>query len=210
MSSINKIVAILAVKYGFDIKEATEHVNSVIQSYKSLTAEEKAGFKEAEKEFKKQAKAQEMADKKAEREAKKAEREAKKAEKESKPKKPRTEKQEAAFQKMIAANKAKKEAKLAANLLETENVVVEPTITPPLTSNDVSEMLADLVDPTPETKKKREKKTKTVEGPVQETLPPLVIPEDTDTTDEKPVTKVKKVKKVKKTEEPVVETSNEN
>ena len=103
MSSISKIVNILSAKYGFDIKEATEHVKAEIQAYKSLTKEEKDAIKEAEKQAKAAAKA-------AVKEAKKAE----------KPKKERTPAQEAALQKMIAANKAKREAK-AVQVQKPEN-----------------------------------------------------------------------------------------
>jgi hypothetical protein len=52
MSSITKIVNILSTKYGFDIKEATQHVKAEIQAYKNLTKEEKAAIKEAEKQAK--------------------------------------------------------------------------------------------------------------------------------------------------------------
>ena len=105
MSSISKIVNILSAKYGFDIKEATEHVKAEIQAYKSLTKEEKDAIKEAEKKAKAAAKA---AVKEAVKAITKQEREAKKADK---PKAPRTPAQEAALQKMIAANKAKSQAK---------------------------------------------------------------------------------------------------
>jgi hypothetical protein len=56
MSSITKIVNILSTKYGFDIKEATEHVKAEIQAVKNLTKEEKAAIKEAQKLAEKQAK----------------------------------------------------------------------------------------------------------------------------------------------------------
>ena len=56
MSSISKIVNILSAKYGFDIKEATEHVKAEIQAYKNLTKEDKAAIKEAEKQAKADAK----------------------------------------------------------------------------------------------------------------------------------------------------------
>jgi len=52
MSSITKIVNILSTKYGFDIKEATEHVKAEIQAYKNLTKEDKAAIKEAHKQAK--------------------------------------------------------------------------------------------------------------------------------------------------------------
>jgi hypothetical protein len=68
-----------------------------------MTKEEKDAIKEAEKQAKAAAKA-------AEKKAKAAEKQAKKAEK---PKKERTPAQEAALQKMIAANKAKREANVA-------------------------------------------------------------------------------------------------
>lgn len=80
MSSISKIVNILSAKYGFDIKEATEHVKAEIQAYKNMTKEEKDAIKEAEKKAKADAKA-------AAKQAKAAEKQAKKAEK---PKKERT------------------------------------------------------------------------------------------------------------------------
>jgi hypothetical protein len=98
MSSITKIVNILSAKYGFDIKEATEHVKAEIQSYKNMTKEEKAALKEVEKlakvaakEAEKQAK---VAAKEAVKQAKLAAKEAKKAEKDSKPKKQHTPAQE--------------------------------------------------------------------------------------------------------------------
>ncbi len=56
MSSITKIVNILSAKYGFDVKEATEHVKAEIQAYKNLTKEEKDAIKEAEKQAKAAAK----------------------------------------------------------------------------------------------------------------------------------------------------------
>jgi chemotaxis protein histidine kinase CheA len=84
MSSISKIVNILSAKYGFDIKEATEHVKAEIQTYKNLTKEEKDAIKEAEKKAKADAK---QAEKKAKADAKQAEKQAKKAEK---PKAPRS------------------------------------------------------------------------------------------------------------------------
>ena len=114
MSSISKIVNILSAKYGFDIKEATEHVKAEIQAYKSLTKEEKDAIKEAEKKAKADAKA---TAKQAKAAAKAATKEAKKAEN---PKKERTPAQEAALQKMIAANKAKREAK-AVQVQKPEN-----------------------------------------------------------------------------------------
>ena len=125
MSSINNIVNILSAKYGFDAKEAAEYVKAEIQAYKNMTKEEKDAIKEAQKLAEKQAKA---AAKAAVKEAVKAitkqEREAKKAEKASKPKAPRTPAQEAAFQKMIAANKAKRAAKLALPPPENSNYFV--------------------------------------------------------------------------------------
>ena len=56
MSSISKIVNILSAKYGFDNKEATEHVKAEIQAYKNMTKEEKDAIKEAEKQAKADAK----------------------------------------------------------------------------------------------------------------------------------------------------------
>jgi len=41
MSSISKIVNILSAKYGFDIKEATEHVKAELQAIKNMTKEER-------------------------------------------------------------------------------------------------------------------------------------------------------------------------
>jgi NADH dehydrogenase/NADH:ubiquinone oxidoreductase subunit G len=114
MSSISKIVNILSTKYGFDIKEATEHVKAEIQAYKNMTKEEKAAIKEAEKKAKAAAKA---AVKEAVKAITKQEREAKKADK---PKAPRTPAQEAALQKMIAANKAKSEAKSEAKAVQVQ------------------------------------------------------------------------------------------
>jgi len=75
MSSITKIVNILSTKYGFDIKEATQHVKAEIQTYKNLTKEEKAAIKEAEKQAKAGAK---LAQKLAEKQAKAAIKEAQK------------------------------------------------------------------------------------------------------------------------------------
>jgi flagellar biosynthesis GTPase FlhF len=75
MSSITKIVNILSAKYGFGIKEATQHVKAEIQAYKNLTKEEKDAIKQAQKLAKKQAKA---AAKEAEKQAKAAAKEAKK------------------------------------------------------------------------------------------------------------------------------------
>ena len=199
MSSISKIVNILSAKFGFDAKEATEHVKAEIQAYKNMTKEEKDAIKEAEKQAKADAKA---AAKQAKEEAKalaKQEREAKKAEKASKPKAPRTEKQEAAFQKMIAANKAKREAKLAAQELG-ENVVVsvDPPVTPVNDEAYQAEMNAKLEQH--EKKVKKEKKTKKTAEPVEVStlLPPLLMPEE-----EAPVEEKKKVKKEKKTKKPV-------
>jgi DNA-binding helix-hairpin-helix protein with protein kinase domain len=88
MSSITKIVNILSTKYGFDIKEATQHVNAEIQAYKNLTKEEKAAIKEAEKQAKagaklaiKEAKA---AIKEAQKQAKEAQKQVKEAQKQAK------------------------------------------------------------------------------------------------------------------------------
>ncbi len=206
MSSISKIVNILSAKYGFDIKEATEHVKAEIQSYKNMTKEEKDAIKEAEKQAKADAK---EAAKQAKEEAKalaKQEREAKKAEKASKPKAPRTEKQEAAFQKMIAANKAKREAKLAAKELG-ENVVVSAE-SPVNDEAYQAEMNAKFEQhEAAEKKVKKEKKTKktaeTVE--VSTLLPPLLMPEDS----EAPVEEKKKVKKEKKVKKPVEESADD-
>jgi uncharacterized damage-inducible protein DinB len=117
MSSISKIVNILSAKYGFDIKEATEHVKAEIQAYKNLTKEEKDAIKEAEKKAKADAKEAAKQAKAAVKQAKAAVKQAKKAEK---PKKERTPAQEAALQKMIAANKAKREAK-AVQVQKPEN-----------------------------------------------------------------------------------------
>ena len=69
MASITKIVNILSAKYGFDIKEASEHVKSILQEQKNLTKEEKDSIKEAEKPAKKQAKENAKAAKEAEKEA---------------------------------------------------------------------------------------------------------------------------------------------
>jgi hypothetical protein len=197
MSSISKIVNILSAKYGFDIKEATEHVKAEIQAYKNMTKEEKDAIKEAEKQAKVAAK---EAAKQAKEEAKlaaKQEREAKKAEKASKPKAPRTEKQEAAFQKMIAANKAKREAKLAAQELG-ENVVVSTE--PPVNTDEAyqAEMNAKLEQHEAwEKKAKKEKKSKkTAETVEVSTLLPPLIQEELAPVEEKK--KVKKEKKVKK------------
>jgi flagellar biosynthesis GTPase FlhF len=77
MSSITKIVNILSAKYGFDIKEATQHVKAEIQAYKNMTKEEKDAIKEAQKLAEKQAKA---AAKEAEKQAKAAAKEAQKPE----------------------------------------------------------------------------------------------------------------------------------
>ena len=88
MSSVSKIVKILSTKYGFDIKEATEHVKAEIQAYKNLTKEEKDAIKAAEKQAKEDAKAAaKAAVKEAKAAAKAAVKEAKKAEK---PKAPRS------------------------------------------------------------------------------------------------------------------------
>ena len=199
MSSISKIVNILSAKYGFDIKEATEHVKAEIQAYKNMTKEEKDAIKEAEKQAKVAAK---EAAKQAKEEAKalaKQEREAKKAEKASKPKAPRTEKQEAAFQKMIAANKAKREAKLAALELG-ENVVVsaEPPVNDEAYQADMNAKFEQ--HKADEKKVKKEKKSKktaeTVE--VSTLLPPLLMPEE----EVAPVEEKKKVKKEKKSKKP--------
>jgi flagellar biosynthesis GTPase FlhF len=82
MSSITKIVNILSTKYGFDIKEATQHVKAEIQAYKNLTKEEKAAIKEAEKQAKAGAKLAIKEAKAAIKEAKKlAEKQAKQAQK---------------------------------------------------------------------------------------------------------------------------------
>lgn len=87
MSSITKIVNILSAKYGFDIKEATEHVKAEIQAVKNLTKEEKAAIKEAQKQAKAAAKEAEKQTKAA---AKEAQKQAKAAAKEAlKPKAPR-------------------------------------------------------------------------------------------------------------------------
>ena len=73
MSSITKIVNILSAKYGFNMKEATEHVKTEIQTYKNLTKEEKDAIKEAEKQAKAAAKeAQKLAEKQAKAAAKQA------------------------------------------------------------------------------------------------------------------------------------------
>jgi len=209
MSSISKIVNILSAKYGFDIKEATEHVKAEIQAYKNLTKEEKDAIKEAEKQAKADAKA---AAKQAKEEAKlaaKQEREAKKAEKANKPKKERTEKQEAAFQKMIAANKAKREAKLAAKELG-ENVVVsaESPVTPVNDEAYQAEMNAKLEKYEAEEKKvKKEKKSKKTAESVEVStlLPPLLMPEE----EVAPVEEKKKVKKEKKVKKPVEESADD-
>uniref|UniRef100_A0A6C0H9L7 Uncharacterized protein n=1 Tax=viral metagenome TaxID=1070528 RepID=A0A6C0H9L7_9ZZZZ len=87
MSSITKIVNILSAKYGFDIKEATEHVKAEIQSYKKMTKEEKDAIKEAEKQAKVAAKeaakqvkaAAKEAEKQAKAAAKQAQKQAKQA-----------------------------------------------------------------------------------------------------------------------------------
>jgi hypothetical protein len=85
MSSITKIVNILSAKYGFDIKEATEHVKAEIQAYKNFTKEEKAAIKEAEKKAKAGAKlAQKLAEKQAKAAIKEAEKQAKAPAKEAK------------------------------------------------------------------------------------------------------------------------------
>jgi hypothetical protein len=91
MSSITKIVNILSAKYGFDIKEATQHVKAEIQAYKNITKEEKDAIKEAQKLAEKQAKAAaKEAEKQAKAAAKEAEKQAKAAAKEAKkPKAPR-------------------------------------------------------------------------------------------------------------------------
>jgi len=201
MSSISKIVNILSAKYGFGIKEATEHVKAEIQAYKNMTKEEKDAIKEAEKQAKADAK---EAAKQAKEEAKalaKQEREAKKAEKASKPKAPRTEKQEAAFQKMIAANKAKREAKLAAQELG-ENVVVstEPPVNDEAYQADMNAKLEQ--HEAAEKKVKKEKKSKKTSESVEVStlLPPLI-------QEEAPLEK--KVKKEKKSKKPVEESSDD-
>jgi hypothetical protein len=204
MSSISKIVNILSAKYGFDTKEATEHVKAEIQAYKNMTKEEKDAIKEAEKQAKADAKA---VAKQAKDEAKalaKQEREAKKAEKASKPKKERTPAQEAAFQKMIAANKAKRDAKFLLAVQElSENVVVSAE--PPVNTDEAyqAEMNAKLEQhEAAEKKVKKEKKTKktaeTVE--VSTLLPPLI-------QEEAPLEK--KVKKEKKSKKPVEDSSDD-
>jgi hypothetical protein len=82
MSSITKIVNILSTKYGFDIKEATQHVKAEIQAVKNLTKEEKAAIKEAEKQAKAGAKLAIKEAKAAIKEAQKlAEKQAKEAQK---------------------------------------------------------------------------------------------------------------------------------
>ena len=201
MSSISKIVNILSAKYGFDIKEATEHVKAEIQAYKNMTKEEKDAIKEAEKQAKADAK---EAAKQAKEEAKalaKQEREAKKAEKASKPKAPRTEKQEAAFQKMIAANKAKREAKLAA-LEVGENVVVstEPPVNDEAYQADMNAKFEQ--HEAAEKKVKKEKKSKKTSESVEVStlLPPLI-------QEEAPLEK--KVKKEKKSKKTVEESSDD-
>ena len=78
MSSITKIVNILSTKYGFDIKEATQHVKAEIQAYKNLTKEEKDAIKEAEKQAKAGAK---LAIKEAKAAIKEAKKQAKEAQK---------------------------------------------------------------------------------------------------------------------------------
>ena len=91
MSSITKIVNILSAKYGFDIKEATQHVKAEIQALKNLTKEEKDAIKQAQKQAKAAAKeAQKLAEKQAKAAAKEAEKQAKKqANQAKKPKVPR-------------------------------------------------------------------------------------------------------------------------
>jgi hypothetical protein len=81
MSSITKIVNILSAKYGFDIKEATQHVKAEIQAVKNLTKEEKDAIKEAQKQAKAAAK---EAQKQAKADAKEAQKQAKAAQKQAK------------------------------------------------------------------------------------------------------------------------------
>jgi len=201
MSSISKIVNILSAKYGFDIKEATEHVKAEIQAYKNMTKEEKDAIKEAEKQAKVAAKEAAKQAKEQAKLAAKQEREAKKAEKASKPKKERTPAQEAAFQKMIAANKAKRDAKLAAQELG-ENVVVS-TESPVNDEAYQAEMNAkfdqhEAVEKKVKKEKKSKKTAETVE--VSTLLPPLI-------QEEAPLEK--KVKKEKKSKKPVEESSDD-
>lgn len=197
MSSISRIVNILSAKYGFDIKEATEHVKAQLQALKNMTKEEKDAIKEAEKQAKADAKAAAKQAKEEAKAAAKLEREAKKAEKATKPKAPRTEKQQAAFEKMIAAKKAKREAKLAAKELG-ENVVVSPEspVTPVNDEAYQAHMDAKIEQHDALHKVKKEKKTKKTAEPVEvSTLLPDILPETGGAVKEKKV-KVKKEKKV--------------
>ena len=74
MSVTNKVIQLLSLKYGFDIKEATEYVKVQQAALKNLTKEEKDAIKAAEKQANVAAKA---AEKQAKVAAKAAEKQAK-------------------------------------------------------------------------------------------------------------------------------------
>ena len=225
MSSVYKIVNILSAKYGFDIKEATQHVKAEIQAYKNLTKEEKDAIKEAEKQAKAAAKEAAKQAKEAAKLAAKQAKEAAKADKASKPKKERTEKQQAAFEKMIAANKAKRAAKLAAKDLDDSSVnIVESSVIPVnLVESSVIPVNDDVyqadmnvkfekheaVEEKKVKKEKKEKKVKKVDQTVEPTtLLPSIIPEDEVVIFQPPFEQKKKTKKTKK--EKVEESADDN